>query len=86
MTLLNDDEWVKWSDREIARRAGVNETLVRRLRAEVDTAFKTQYEAREYIHPKTGNITTMSTANIGKSNDQPSLKTSRIIWVENMRD
>jgi len=32
VTLLSDMEWGNWSNREIARKAGVDETLVRKLR------------------------------------------------------
>jgi hypothetical protein len=31
-TLLRDPEWSKWSDHELARRAGVGKTLVRKMR------------------------------------------------------
>ncbi|MBC7929936.1 MAG: ParB N-terminal domain-containing protein [Rubrivivax sp.] len=34
-TLLRDEEWSKWSDREIARLAGVGKTLVLRMRREL---------------------------------------------------
>ncbi|WP_099067893.1 hypothetical protein [Nostoc linckia] len=36
-TLLNDDEWRQWSDREIARRCGVHHDTVGRIRAELTT-------------------------------------------------
>jgi hypothetical protein len=35
LTLLNDEEWSKWSDREIARRCNVHHDLVGRLRPAV---------------------------------------------------
>jgi hypothetical protein len=34
-TLLSDPEWAKWSDREIARKAGVSRELVGDLRHEL---------------------------------------------------
>ncbi|MDM9583065.1 hypothetical protein [Nostoc sp. GT001] len=34
-TLLSDEEWVCWSDREIARRCGVHHDTVSRIRAEI---------------------------------------------------
>lgn len=37
-TLLNDPEWGKWSNSEIARRCHVNEGTIRRIRAEADGA------------------------------------------------
>lgn len=66
MTLLNDDEWVKWSDREIARRAGVSNNFVSEARKSLsfnDSGSRTYTD-------KHGNVTTMSTANIGKSAPQ----------------
>jgi hypothetical protein len=70
-TLLNDQEWSQWSDREIARRCGVGNRFVSDMRQE-HTVFGTQYEKRIFIHPKTGQPTTMQTANIGRaSQDEP---------------
>lgn len=43
--LLGDDEWSRWSDREIARRCGVSDFLVRALRGELLSASKTQTPA-----------------------------------------
>ena len=61
-SLVRDDEWGKWSNREIARRCNVAESYVRKLKIEwgIDTAHSAQY-----THPKTGETTTMQTANIG---------------------
>ncbi|GIK73827.1 MAG: hypothetical protein BroJett021_28150 [Chloroflexota bacterium] len=61
-TLLRDDEWGRWSNRELARRCNVSEALVRKIKKDLglDTAHETQY-----THPKTGQQTTMNTANIG---------------------
>ncbi|MBH8566692.1 ParB-like nuclease domain-containing protein [Nostoc sp. CENA67] len=44
MTLLQDDEWKQWSDREIARRTGVHHDTVGRLRAELSGGIR-QIEA-----------------------------------------
>src|SRR5262245_19272075 len=49
-----------WSDREIARRCGVGADMVGRLRP-ADTVAE-----RQYVHPKTGQTTIMSVANIGR--------------------
>lgn len=68
-TLLNDPEWGKWSNREIARRCAVDETSVRRYRENV-TAAMPQLEDRTYI-TKHGTIATMNTANIGQHIPQP---------------
>jgi hypothetical protein len=67
LALLGDAEWVAWSNREIARRCAVDEQLVRRLRPqpEPDTAGIPQYAERTFVHPKTGQPTTMNTARIG---------------------
>lgn len=63
LRLLEDAEWGTWSNREIARRCNVAEGLVRKVKedAGLDTAHSTQY-----LHPKTGAVTTMQTGNIGK--------------------
>lgn len=58
MTLLEDAEWSKWSNREIARQCGVSEGLVRSLRTERSD------EPRTYI-TKHGTEATMNTARIG---------------------
>ncbi|MCC5636368.1 hypothetical protein LC593_10950 [Nostoc sp. CHAB 5844] len=39
-TLLQDDEWAQWSDREIARRTGVHHDTVGRLRAELSGGIR----------------------------------------------
>jgi hypothetical protein len=61
-TLVLDDEWGKWSNREIARRCAVDEKFVRQVKKDlgIDTADNPQY-----THPKTGETTTMNTAKIG---------------------
>lgn len=64
--LLKDDEWVKWSDREIARRCKVSHQLVGRIRKSIlvlSTSMKTE---RTFIHHKTGEKATMKTGNIGQ--------------------
>lgn len=63
LVLLNDEEWSKWSDREIARRCCVGADMVGRLRP-ADTVVE-----RQYIHPKTGTISTMQVARIGSRSD-----------------
>lgn len=66
MVLLGDEEWSKWSDREIAKRCGVSDRFVNGLRG--DTANGSQY-GRTFIHPKTGHPATMDTSKIGKPAD-----------------
>lgn len=64
MTLLQDAEWARWSDSEIARRCGVNQSTVSRIRAEL-SPMQSISEPRTYVD-KHGNVTTMSVANIGR--------------------
>jgi hypothetical protein len=72
MTLLNDMEWGNWSNREIARKAGVDETIVRRLREPL-SAVKPQITSpnpevtQEKQFTRNGKTYTMNTENIGKS-------------------
>lgn len=63
MVLLNDPEWSKWSDRDIARQAGVSHPFVSKLRPSV-TGNVTSDEPRTYT-TKHGTEATMNTANIG---------------------
>jgi len=62
LTLLNDAEWSKWSDREIARRANVSDRFVNGLRP-VTANVRSE---RTYT-TKHGTTATMNTAAIGKS-------------------
>ncbi|HMN26640.1 MAG TPA: hypothetical protein PKE45_00690 [Caldilineaceae bacterium] len=62
-TLLRDEEWGQWSDREIARRCAVSQPFVSKLRIELsDTDNGYQYESdqRTFVHPKTGRPTSMN--------------------------
>lgn len=65
MCLLNDEEWGKWSDREIARRCHVSPTLVGKLRGEVVTVHVDSEPVERTYITKHGNTATMQTANIG---------------------
>lgn len=62
MTLLQDAEWGGWSDREIARRAGVSNNFVSILRSSLSS---NDSGPRTYT-TKHGTVATMSTANIGR--------------------
>jgi hypothetical protein len=62
-TLLNDGEWSKWSDREIARICAVGNKFVGDLRRTVTVSEHS--ESRTYT-TKHGTIATMKTDNIGK--------------------
>lgn len=61
LTLLKDDEWSQWSDREIARRSAVGPPLVARIREEFTV---TNYSERTYT-TKHGTEAVMNTVNIG---------------------
>lgn len=65
LTLLKDEEWSSWSDREIARRAGVHHQLVATLRASLDD----HPVSRTYTN-RHGSTGTMETGNIGKPADE----------------
>lgn len=66
LRLLQDDEWQKWSDREIARRCKVHHQMVGNLRSSLDeSSSERTYTTRH------GTVATMNTANIG-SNRPPS--------------
>lgn len=72
--MLADDEWSKWSSREVARCCKVSHTMVNKIRDEMqqsDTGNNSSME-RIYIHPKTGRETVMNTANIVESNQSRS--------------
>lgn len=58
--LLDDPEWSKWSDREIARRCYVNHHLVSRLRSVTGSVPS----ERTYV-TKHGTVATMNTTAIG---------------------
>lgn len=65
LTLLNDKEWSKWSDREIARRCAVHHDLVGKLRPAVTGVSASE---RTYT-TKHGTKAEMQTANIGKRSE-----------------
>ena len=58
LTLLNDAEWQKWSDREIARKCGVSDFMVRSLR-------ENRSDTRTYTD-RHGNVSVMDTSRIGQ--------------------
>lgn len=64
-TLLEDEEWAKWSDSEIARRCAVNQSTVSRMRPSLMQNISEMPDERTYI-TKQGTVATMNTANIGR--------------------
>jgi protein gp37 len=65
MTLLEDSEWVKWSNREIARKCGVSLDLVNRARNE-GSLNDSLSDERTYT-TKHGTPSVMNTSRIGKT-------------------
>lgn len=61
MTLLEDGEWSKWSNNEIAHRCGVSHTYVNNLRSSLETVSS---EPRVYV-TKHGTTAEMNVTNIG---------------------
>jgi hypothetical protein len=70
--MLADDEWSKWSDREIARRCGVNNHMVADVRKSL-TGSSPSDQPRNYTD-KHGNTSAMNTAAIGKGGPVPQAK------------
>lgn len=68
MTLLNDAEWAKWSDREIAKRTGTSNAFVGGIRP--PSLLTIHSEPKTYT-TKHGTTSTMKTANIGRSEADP---------------
>lgn len=64
MVLLSDPEWSNWTDREIARQAGVHYNFVGKMRKGV-TITRSDSEPRTYT-TKHGTVAQMDTAKIGK--------------------
>lgn len=58
--LLSDDEWSRWSDREIARQCGVGVATVGRLRAELSVSLK-QISQAPVSPPESTTVATNST-------------------------
>ena len=73
--LLEDDDWVQWSNREIARQCGVNHTFVGKLRKEL-TGVKHQSTVRKGADGRT-----INTANIGQ-NAKMAVKSQKAETVE----
>lgn len=78
-TILRDDEWSQWSDREIARRCNVSADLVgavrKKLAPPVTVGNDSEPAARTFV-TKHGATATMQVGNIGKT--QPSYAA---VWV-----
>jgi hypothetical protein len=69
-TLLRDEEWGKWSDREIASRTETSAPLVASVRLTVNSYSDSE---RTYT-TKHGSVATMRTAGIGRGSRKPDIK------------
>lgn len=84
-TLLADAEWVKWSDRKIAKQCGVAPTFVGTLRSSLSTVDSEPSPIRTYT-TKHGTTATMDTANIGHATgDAPVEPTAESTYVDVVR-
>ena len=69
LTLLNDSEWSKWSNVDIAKRCGVSDMTVLRLRPTVSPPQSgSEPETRTYT-TKHGTVATMQVGNIGRTRE-----------------
>jgi len=95
MTMLNDAEWVKWSDREIAKRCGVTHPFVSNVRSSLVTVTSDKPssmslndsekpEERTYT-TKHGTQAVMKTGGIGKKLE-PQAPVAQVAQVEPQAD
>ena len=76
LTLLQDPEWGKWSDREIAQRCKVDHKTVGKVRSRLTGEFPS--DKKRIYKTKHGSIATMDTADIGKTSQSAGLHSSNI--------
>ena len=70
LTLLNDEEWGKWSNAEIARRCAVGDTLVGELKRSLSPKESdATKDTRTTYRTKHGTVTTMNVERIGRRNE-----------------
>lgn len=67
LTLLRDEEWGKWSNREVARVAQVSHPTVAALRSELASLVNLPVSDERTYTTKHGTVATMQTASIGAS-------------------
>lgn len=71
LIMLKDEEWSQWSNREIAKRCGVSEYLVRQTLENL-TAIKSQSESRSRTYTtRHGTSARMKTGNINRNRRKP---------------
>jgi len=83
MRLLEDGEWGKWSDREIARRCKVSPNFVGGLRL---TAHEDSEKEERVYTTKHGTVATMKTAAIGSGNRIEIDKGRAYDWLRDYED
>jgi hypothetical protein len=66
-TLLNDEEWGKWSNCQIAKRCGVSDFMVRQMR---ESIFEKIEDSQNRTVSRNGTTYTQNTAKIGKPKPQ----------------
>lgn len=71
MTLLTDDEWSKWSDRQIAKQLGISPQSVNNYRKEIPSSQNGQITERTVT--RGGTTYTMKVENIGSSETIPTV-------------
>lgn len=81
MTLLEDEEWSKWSDREIARRCCVDNSFVSKLRSICGLTTDTATRKVE----RNGIIYAQNTQNIGKQKERVTEISDNIEIPDNIR-
>lgn len=65
-TLLSDEEWAKWSDREIAKKCGVSHPFVAKVKSEQAVLTGNVSSDERTYTTRHGTTATMNTAAIGK--------------------
>ena len=73
LTLLEDEEWSKWSDNEIAQKCEVSQPFVSKLRSSLITVISDKGQADRTYTTKHGTTATMKTGNIGNRPDERKL-------------
>ncbi len=79
LTLLNDGEWARWSNREIARRCIVSSQYVDKIKNSLPTVG-----SEKTYTTKHGTVATMNTANIGKHYQAPDVNEKLVIEDETL--
>lgn len=86
--MLKDEEWGKWSDREIARRCKVSHPTVATIRKELAEATGKFTSERVYVN-KNGDEATMDTARIGSNGEAkrtPVRDEDVYVWLRDYED